>query len=106
MINFFYKRKSLFDIAPRSFVPTPKGTSSLIHIAPNEKPIVDVEMDISNKVVATAFSQRRKILRSSLKALEINVDDLLIKSNIEPTLRAEQLSLEDFAKIAQNFAVK
>lgn len=106
MINFFCKSKSLFDIAPGSFVPAPKVTSSLVHIVPSGKPVADIEMEVLSKVVAAAFSQRRKMLRSSLKTLGTDADDLLIKSNIEPTLRAEQLGLGDFAKIAQNFTSK
>ena len=100
MINFFCQTKSLFDIAPGSFVPAPKVTSSLVRIIPNEKPIADVDFKKLEKLVASAFSQRRKMLRSSLKTLGINVEELLVKCNIDGSLRAEQLGLEDFAKLA------
>jgi 16S rRNA (adenine1518-N6/adenine1519-N6)-dimethyltransferase len=103
MINFFCDTKSLFDIAPGSFVPAPKVTSSLVQITPKSKPVADIDPKILSKICATAFNQRRKMLRSALKPLAINVEDLLKRCNIDSTLRAEQLSLEDFAKLAQEY---
>ncbi|MDD1619461.1 MAG: 16S rRNA (adenine(1518)-N(6)/adenine(1519)-N(6))-dimethyltransferase, partial [Methylococcaceae bacterium] len=51
-----------------------------------------------NRVVTQAFSQRRKTLRNSLKKL---IDEeSIITLNIDPTLRAEALSLHDFAKLS------
>ena len=55
-------------------------------------------MEKLNRVVTQAFSQRRKTLRNSLKKL---IDeDAIIALNIDPTLRAEALSLNDFAKLS------
>ena len=99
MINFFCNSKALFDIAAGSFVPAPKVTSTLIQITPREAPISEVDFKKLERVVAAAFSQRRKMLRSSLKCLGINTEKLLKECNIDSSLRAEQLNLEDFAKI-------
>jgi 16S rRNA (adenine1518-N6/adenine1519-N6)-dimethyltransferase len=110
MINFFCETKSLFDIAPGSFVPAPKVTSTLVNIKPRLKPILDVELKILSRVCAAAFSQRRKMLRSSLKSLlkplEINVEDFLGECGIDSSLRAEQLSLEEFGKMANYLKIK
>ena len=100
MINSFCNTKSLFDIAPGSFVPAPKVTSSLVNIIP--KP-TNIDFNILSKICAVAFNQRRKMLRSSLKSLNIDVENWLKKSNIKPDLRAEQLSLEDFSNLVKNF---
>lgn len=101
MINFFCQTKSLFDIAPGSFVPAPKVTSSLVQIIPRKKPIAEVNYNNLSKVCAIAFNQRRKMLRSSLKQIFINIEEVLQKCDIDPTLRAEQLTLEDFAKLSK-----
>jgi len=100
MVNSFCDSKSLFDIAPGSFVPAPKVTSSLVKITPK---ISDVDFEILSKIAATAFNQRRKMLRSSLKSLNLDVENWLKKSNIKSDLRAEQLSLDDFANLTKNF---
>ncbi len=105
MINSFCESKSLFDIAPGSFVPAPKVTSSLVQITPLEKLNNNIDFKVLSKICAAAFSQRRKMLRSSLKSLNIDVEDLLTKCNIDPSLRAEQLSLEDFSKLANNSCI-
>ncbi len=99
MINSFCDSKRLFDIAAGSFVPAPKVTSSLIQIIPKKIP-QNIDFNILSKVCAAAFNQRRKMLRSSLKSLTIDTETLLKNSNINPNLRAEQLSLEDFARLA------
>ena len=101
MINFFCQTKSLFDIAPGSFVPAPKVTSSLVQIMPREKPIAEVNYKTLSKIVETAFNQRRKMLRSALKPLVADTENWLKNCNIDATKRAEQLSLEDFANLAK-----
>lgn len=106
MIQFFCEVKSLFDIAAGSFVPAPKVTSTLVQIKPRPQPLMEVDSKILSKIVAVAFNQRRKMLRSSLKSLNIEVENFLKECEIDPTLRAEQLSLEQFAKMAQNFSHK
>ena len=102
MTNFYCNTKALFDIAAGSFVPAPKVTSSLVQITPREKPIADIEFKILSKICACAFNQRRKMLRSALKSLNVDVEKLLTKCNIDASLRAEQLELEDFSNLAKN----
>jgi len=55
------------------------------------------------RVTAAAFGQRRKMLRSSLKQLVENPDALLEAAGIAGTLRAENLSVKDFARLALLF---
>jgi len=86
-------------VPPESFDPAPKVMSAIVRLVPHHQPPVEVnDMEKLNKVVTQAFSQRRKTLRNSLKKL---IDeDAIISLNIDPTLRAEALSLSDFAKLS------
>ena len=105
MVNFLCETKYLFEINPSAFVPPPKITSALVYIKPRIKPLMEVDLDLLSKIVAAAFNQRRKMIRSSLKIISPNVLDWLEKCAIDPSLRAEQLSLEQFGKLAQSFSI-
>ena len=89
--------EKLFDVSPRAFTPPPKVTSSIVHLEPKAEPLPCNIRDLET-VTRAAFGQRRKMLRASLKALGGN--DLLEKVGIDPTLRAEQLSIEQFVQLA------
>ncbi len=99
MVNFFCETKKLFDISPSSFTPSPKVTSSLVMIKPRAKPIMDVNFKELEKVCAAAFSQRRKMIKSSLKIICQDTESWLKRCDIDPSLRAEQLTLEQFGKL-------
>ena len=103
MVNFFCETKKLFDISPSSFTPSPKVTSSLVMIKPRLKPIMDVDFRQLEKVCAAAFSQRRKMIKSSLKSICADSEIWLKKCDINPNLRAEQLTLEQFGKLALSY---
>ncbi len=103
MVNFFCETKKLFDISPSSFTPSPKVTSSLIMIKPRAKPIMDVDFKTLEKVCAAAFSQRRKMIKAGLRSICPDSEAWLKRCDIDPTLRAEQLSLEQFGKLVINF---
>ncbi len=99
MMQYFCATELLFDVPPESFDPAPKVMSAIVRLVPHQQPPVEVnDMTKLNRVVVQAFSQRRKTLRNSLKKL---IDeDVIIALNIDPTLRAEALSLNDFAKLS------
>ncbi|MFT6077203.1 MAG: 16S rRNA (adenine1518-N6/adenine1519-N6)-dimethyltransferase [Myxococcota bacterium] len=103
MVNFFCTSKKLFDISPSSFTPSPKVTSSLVMIKPRVNPIADVDFRTLEKVVAGAFSQRRKMIKSSLKSMSTSSEEWLKRCGIDPNLRAEQLTLEQFADLTLGF---
>ncbi len=92
-----------FDVPPQAFWPPPKVTSSVVHLAPRERPI-DVKLQALETVTKHAFGQRRKMLRQSLKP--IGGTDLLESAGIEPTRRAETLSVEEFCTLANAFSAK
>ncbi|MBC2773468.1 16S rRNA (adenine(1518)-N(6)/adenine(1519)-N(6))-dimethyltransferase RsmA [Rhizobium sp. AQ_MP] len=86
-----------FDIPPQAFTPPPKVTSTVVHLVPIEKPL-SCDPDKLEKVTQTAFGQRRKMLRQSLKP--IGGEALLARAEIDPQRRAETLSVEEFCRIA------
>lgn len=90
-----------FDIPPRAFTPAPKVTSSVVHLECLPQPRFEADAAILSKIVAGAFGQRRKMLRSSLKGvLKDPVSDLQ-KAGIAATERAEQVSIESFCKLSR-----
>lgn len=99
MMQYFCDTELVFDVSPESFDPIPKVTSAIIKLSPHQKPPVEIE-DIKklNKVVTTAFSQRRKTIRNSLKTLI--TEEQLLSLKIDPTLRAESISLAEFALLS------
>jgi len=90
----------LFDVDRRAFTPSPKVTSSVVQITPGVPAIAGCNCPVLERVTAAAFGQRRKMLRSSLKGLAADSDEILAKAGIDPRLRAEQLGIADFCRLA------
>ena len=88
-----------FDVPPQAFTPPPKVTSSVVHLTPRAEPI-PVAAAALERVTQAAFGQRRKMLRQSLKSL--GGETLLAKAGIDPTRRAETLSIAEFCALAEN----
>ena len=99
MIQYYCETELVFDVPPESFDPIPKVMSSIVKLTPHQKPPVEIEnIKKLNKVVTTAFSQRRKTIRNSLKKLI--TEEQIIELDINPTLRAESISLAEFARLS------
>ena len=99
MMQYHCATELLFDVPPESFEPAPKVMSAIVRLVPHQTPLVQVnDMVKLNKVVTQAFSQRRKTLRNSLK--KIIDENAIIDLNIDPTSRAEVLTLDDFARLS------
>jgi 16S rRNA (adenine1518-N6/adenine1519-N6)-dimethyltransferase len=94
--------RKLFDVPPRAFTPAPKVTSSIVHIEPCP-PIDDCDIATLERVSKAAFGQRRKMLRASLKGVLPNAVKVLENAGIDPTARAEQLTVADFCRLAKLF---
>ncbi len=86
-----------FNIDKRAFTPPPKIMSTVVTLTPRPQPLAPATWDAMETVAQAAFGQRRKMLRQSLKALGINPAD----AGLQETARAEELSVEDFAKLAR-----
>ncbi len=99
MVQFRCEAEFLFFVGPESFSPPPKVDSAVIKLTPwKEKPFVADDEKLFAQVVNQAFSQRRKTLRNTLKKM-IDASEL-IALDIDPTARAETLSVEQFVKIS------
>jgi 16S rRNA (adenine1518-N6/adenine1519-N6)-dimethyltransferase len=103
MVGWLAEAKILFDVPPQAFTPPPKVTSSIVQLRPKVRSD-GISFDVMEKVVAAAFNQRRKMLRASLKTLGLDTEALLHDAAIEPTDRAEVLSVADFVRLSQVFA--
>ena len=95
--------KLLFDVAPSAFVPPPKVTSSVVRLTPRPVPLPCQSIALQ-RVTEAAFGQRRKMLRQSLKTLGVDAGALLSEAGIEPTARAEEISVEGFVALANIFS--
>ena len=86
----------MYDLPPHAFTPPPKVSSAVVFLKP--KPLDDnaPSFDTVEKVTAAAFNQRRKMVRSSLKEYLPAIENL----GIEPTLRAENLTVQQYLDIA------
>ncbi|MGE0724823.1 MAG: 16S rRNA (adenine(1518)-N(6)/adenine(1519)-N(6))-dimethyltransferase RsmA [Alphaproteobacteria bacterium] len=94
--------RRLFDVPASAFVPPPKVTSTVVRIEPRPEPLAPADRAILERVTQAAFGQRRKMLRASLRPL--GGEALLARAGIEPTRRAEELSVQEFCAIARAVA--
>lgn len=92
-----------FDLKPDVFFPPPKVISSVISLHPKinipEIPIIKTLQLICKAV----FNQRRKMLRSSLKQVHLDLDGLVYGANVSLSQRPEELSIEQFVAISRNY---
>ena len=95
-VQFRADARKIFDVPPESFLPPPEVTSSVV-VCNVRKPPFAVDEEFYFKVVRTAFAQRRKTLLNSLASFG---RDKILNSGVNPSLRAENLSLAEFAQLA------
>lgn len=99
MAQYYCKPIPVVAVPPSAFKPAPKVDSAVVRLVPHATPPAQVDnIDRLQQVVTTAFNQRRKTIRNSLK--ELLTHDEIEALGIKPELRAEALSLQDFALLA------
>jgi 16S rRNA (adenine1518-N6/adenine1519-N6)-dimethyltransferase len=99
MMQYYCAAELLFDVPPESFDPVPQVMSAIVRLVPHQQPPVAVnDIDNLNRIVTQAFSQRRKTLRNSLK--KMITEEEFAALGIDSTLRAENISLADFAGLS------
>ena len=91
-----------FNVDRRAFVPPPKVMSSVVTLTPRPVPLAPADWTSLERVTQAAFGQRRKMLRTSLRPLGLDLDALAI----DPSCRAEDLSVEAFCAIARASAAQ
>ncbi len=94
----------VMELPPEAFSPAPKVSSAVVHLTALPAPRYDADAAVLNRVVAAAFNQRRKMLRSALKSVSPEIEDHLHAAGIKPTERAEQVGLEAFCALARSVA--
>lgn len=99
MAQYHCQCTPVLHVPPGAFNPPPKVDSAVVRLVPHHKPLVDVK-DAGQlaKVTAMAFNQRRKTLRNSIK--ELLSETQISALGIDPSIRAEKLSLSQFAQLA------
>ncbi len=90
-----------FRLGPEAFTPPPKVASAVVHFTPHPDPTPACSVKTLGRMTQAAFGQRRKMLRQSLKSLVAMPELLLEKAQISPEERAERVSVEGFARLAQ-----
>jgi 16S rRNA (adenine1518-N6/adenine1519-N6)-dimethyltransferase len=86
-----FRMEKLFNVSRGAFRPPPKVESAVVRMAPLEKPL-----DVDENLLRRAFSARRKQLRNALPGVDF------VRAGIDPALRAENLSPEDYARLSMN----
>lgn len=106
-IGYRYEVSFVTNVPPESFIPSPKVNSSVLKFVKRDKPIVDVPSEeFFFRVVRAAFSQRRKKLSNCISAMTLfnaskeTVEQMLEEMNIRQDIRAEGLSIQQFADLS------
>jgi len=104
MVQLYTDPELLFTVKPGSFSPPPKVDSAVVRLAVLEEPAAPCrDYARLERLVSAAFSQRRKTLRNALKASRLFADEAIAEmasSGIDPSRRAETLSLAEFAQLS------
>ena len=99
VVQWLAEARLLFEVPARAFTPPPKVTSAIVHLEPRATPLFPANRRQLEQLTQAAFGQRRKMLRSSLKKL--GGESMLRGAGIEPTARPEELSIEEFCRLAR-----
>ncbi|MCK4906650.1 MAG: ribosomal RNA small subunit methyltransferase A [Spirochaetes bacterium] len=105
--GFYSEPKILFNITPGSFYPPPSVNSSVIQLVSHKKPLEGLKEKIFFDIVKAVFTNRRKTLRNNFKKLtqlgltDEKLDEIFKQSGIKDSERGENLSINQFKKIAE-----
>ena len=93
--------KIAFEVSPQAFTPPPKVTSAVVHLERLEEPRFPADAKDLSRTVSMAFGQRRKMLRARMKSFGKDVESRIVEAGIDPTTRAEQVSIEEFCRLSR-----
>ncbi len=101
MLQYRFEMEQLFIVSAECFRPPPKVESAVVRMIPLRKPLIEASQEkLFAKIVSAAFSHRRKTLRNTLRNY-LKPDDYL-RLEINPNLRAENLSIAQYAAITNH----
>ncbi|MFK7868044.1 MAG: 16S rRNA (adenine(1518)-N(6)/adenine(1519)-N(6))-dimethyltransferase RsmA [Roseobacter sp.] len=92
----------VMQLPPDAFTPPPKVASAVVHLSARAQPRYEADAKVLSHVVATAFNQRRKMLRAALRGLSPQIEDHILAAGLKPTDRAEQVTLKGFCALARS----
>lgn len=107
-VQYYTEPDIVLDVPPKSFLPAPAVTSSVIRCVLRDKPPVDVvDEKLFFRVVKAGFAQRRKTFANTMKTTGLSkdrIEELLVKANIDGQRRGETFTLQEFADVANAWA--
>lgn len=106
IVEFYAEAEILFEVGRKEFLPAPKVDSAVIKITP-KKDLPNIEPKLFFQVVKAGFSSKRQQIHNSLSGVlhldKDQVTKLLLDSNIDPKMRAEALTQDEWIKLALNY---
>ena len=107
-VQYYTEPDIVLDVPPKSFLPAPAVTSSVIRCVLRDKPPVDViDEKLFFRVVKAGFAQRRKTFANTMKTTGLSkdrIEELLANANIDGQRRGETFTLQEFADVANAWA--
>lgn len=107
-VQYYTEPDIVLDVPPKSFLPAPAVTSSVIRCVLRDQPPVDViDEKLFFRVVKAGFAQRRKTFANTMKTTGLSkdrIEELLAKANIDGQRRGETFTLQEFADVANAWA--
>lgn len=107
-VQYYTEPDIVLDVPPKSFLPAPAVTSSVIRCVLRDKPPVDViDEKLFFRVVKAGFAQRRKTFSNTMKTTGLTrdrIEELLAKANIDGQRRGETFTPQEFADVANAWA--
>ena len=106
-VYYYCESEKIMEVPNSSFIPEPEVTSEVIKLNLRDKPAVDIEnTKVMFMIIKSAFMQRRKTLLNALTNTKVFMSkqegiEILKKLNLDENVRAEKLSIQDFANIAK-----
>ena len=102
-LNYYYTVEKILDVSKNVFIPKPNVDSIVVSFTKKENKIKVENEQIFFKLVRDSFKQKRKNLKNNLKNYNLEkIEEVLKKHNLDLSVRAEALSIEIFAEIANN----
>ena len=102
LLNHFFEMQKLVDVPPSAFSPSPKVFSTVVKFV-RKKNIVSLDLDSFQVFLKKAFQYKRKTLRNNIGASSI-LDEFLESKNYSKSIRAEELSYDDFVELFNKLA--
>ena len=105
MLQYRFWLEWLLDVPPTSFDPPPKVDSAVVRLIPRDPAeLTAIDEAELSRVVTAAFAQRRKMLRNNLKGMFDDAE--LAALGVAPTLRAEDVPVADYVRMANHLSEK